>query len=64
MKILLKLLKDEEGQGMVEYGIIIALISVVAIGIIKTIGTKLHNDSNTAPVFDYANHQLEILPKN
>ncbi|MFN8575683.1 MAG: Flp family type IVb pilin [Candidatus Sericytochromatia bacterium] len=38
--LLVSLLRDEEGQGMVEYGIIIALISVVAIVAIKSIGGK------------------------
>ena len=33
--------KDEEGQSMVEYGIIIALIAVVAIGAISTLGNKV-----------------------
>ncbi len=39
--LVLNLLRDEEGQGMVEYGIIIALISVVAIVAIKGIGGKV-----------------------
>ncbi|RYX88813.1 Flp family type IVb pilin [bacterium] len=39
-ELLLSLLKDEDGQGMVEYGIIIALISVVAIVAVKSIGGK------------------------
>ena len=39
MKKFLQWLKDEEsGQGMVEYGLIIALISVVAIVAIRAIG--------------------------
>ena len=41
MEILIQLLKDEDGQGMVEYGIIIALISVVAIVAIKSMGNKV-----------------------
>ena len=40
-ELMLQLLNDEEGQGMVEYGIIIALISVVAIVAIKSIGQKV-----------------------
>lgn len=32
---------DESGQGMVEYGLIIALIAVVAIVAIKAVGTKV-----------------------
>ncbi|HBV86971.1 MAG TPA: Flp family type IVb pilin [Desulfosporosinus sp.] len=44
------LLRDEEGQGMVEYGLIIGLISVVAITAIVAIGPKVadyFNDANT-----------------
>ena len=59
MNLFYKLLKDENGQGMVEYGIIVALIAVVAIGAIKIFGSKLHNENNTAPVFDNINHELE-----
>jgi len=33
--------KDESGQGMVEYGLIIALISIAAIAVLTTIGPKL-----------------------
>ncbi len=36
-----ELLRDEEGQGMVEYGIIIALLSIVALVAIKSIGGKV-----------------------
>ncbi|MCI6272921.1 MAG: Flp family type IVb pilin [Erysipelotrichaceae bacterium] len=40
-------LLDESGQGMVEYGLIIALVSVVAIGVLGTIGNNLKNMFNT-----------------
>jgi pilus assembly protein Flp/PilA len=33
--------RDESGQGMIEYGLLVALISVVAIGVITAIGTGL-----------------------
>lgn len=36
-----RLWKEEDGQGMVEYGLILALISVVVVGVLGTIGTKL-----------------------
>lgn len=38
---LMVLLKEEEGQGMVEYGLIIALIAVVVIVALTTMGTDL-----------------------
>ena len=34
MKKLLKMMRDEEGQGMVEYGLIIAAISLAVISVI------------------------------
>lgn len=34
-------MKEESGQGMVEYGLILALISVVAIAVLTGIGGKL-----------------------
>lgn len=58
MEILKKLLKDEEGQGMVEYGIIVALIAVVVIGAVKTLGTK------TNDTFNHVNQTLDAdIPK-
>lgn len=33
--------RNEKGQGMVEYGLILALIAVVVIGIMTTMGTNL-----------------------
>ncbi len=38
--------KDESGQGMVEYGLIIALIAVVVIGALVLIGTNLTGTFN------------------
>ncbi len=37
-----KLLRDESGATAIEYGLIAALISVVIIGAVTTIGTKLN----------------------
>ena len=38
----LRTLRDrEEGQGMVEYGLILALVSVVVIGVLAIIGTEI-----------------------
>lgn len=58
MEILKQLLNDEEGQGMVEYGIIIALLSIVAIVAIKSIGKKT-NDSYT-----HSSQMMDAIPKN
>jgi pilus assembly protein Flp/PilA len=36
-------MKDEEGQGMVEYGLIIALVAVVAIVGLALLGPKIRD---------------------
>lgn len=36
------LLEEESGQGMVEYGLILALISVVAITVMTSIGNNIN----------------------
>lgn len=33
--------RDEEGQGMIEYGLLVALISIAALAVIVLIGPKL-----------------------
>ena len=38
---LMNWLKNEEGQGMAEYGLIIALVAVVVIVALRLIGTNL-----------------------
>ena len=40
-KMLSWLTKEESGQGMVEYGLIVALISIAAIAVILLIGPQL-----------------------
>ncbi|HHW39793.1 MAG TPA: Flp family type IVb pilin [Syntrophomonadaceae bacterium] len=40
-EMLRRLIREEEGQGMAEYGLILALIAVVVIGILATMGSKL-----------------------
>jgi pilus assembly protein Flp/PilA len=37
------MLRDEEGATMVEYGLLVALIALVAIVGVKTLGTKLNS---------------------
>jgi pilus assembly protein Flp/PilA len=39
--MLKRLLREEEGQGMVEYGLIIALVAIVVIVVLTTMGNKL-----------------------
>ena len=41
-------LQAEEGQTMVEYGLILALVSVVAITILITLGTKVTSTFTSA----------------
>jgi len=42
MKKLISFLKDEEGATAVEYGLMVALIAAVIVGVVSTIGTKLN----------------------
>jgi pilus assembly protein Flp/PilA len=39
---------DESGQGLVEYALIIALISLAAIAIMTTLGQSVNNTLNSA----------------
>lgn len=41
MKNFVRILKDEDGQGMVEYGLILGLIAVAAIAAIIALGPKI-----------------------
>ena len=47
---------DESGQGMVEYGLILALIAVAAIAVLKTLGPKI------VGIFNKANNDLADVP--
>jgi pilus assembly protein Flp/PilA len=47
MKNLIAWFKDEEGQGMVEYALIIGLISIVAIVVLVAVGGKVNDKYNT-----------------
>lgn len=35
------MIRDDEGATMVEYGLLVALIALVALGAVTTLGTKL-----------------------
>ena len=43
-----RLLKDESGATAIEYGLIVALIAVVIIGAVTTLGTNLNASLSTA----------------
>lgn len=38
---MMRFIKDEKGQGMAEYGLILALIAIVVIGAVTAIGDNL-----------------------
>ena len=45
--LMIRFAKDESGATAIEYGLIAALISVVIIGVLSTIGTNLKAKFNT-----------------
>jgi len=46
-RILSRFVRDESGATAIEYGLIAALIAVVIIGAVSTVGTKLSTTFNT-----------------
>jgi pilus assembly protein Flp/PilA len=48
LKNLTAMLRDDEGQGLVEYALIIALVSVVAIVALRALGTKANTTLTSA----------------
>jgi pilus assembly protein Flp/PilA len=40
--------RDEEGQTLVEYGLLISLIALVVIAVLTLLGTRIKNTFNTA----------------
>jgi len=48
VKTFVSMLKDDAGQGLVEYAIIIALVSVVAIAALRILGRKADNALSSA----------------
>jgi pilus assembly protein Flp/PilA len=47
IKKLISFFNDEEGASMVEYGLLVALIAVVAIAGVTLVGTSLNNRFTT-----------------
>jgi pilus assembly protein Flp/PilA len=47
MQFLKNLISEEEGQGMVEYGIILGLVSVLAIGALTLMGGDISGIFNS-----------------
>jgi len=56
MNAVMKFLKDEQGVTAIEYGLIAALIAVVIIAAVRTVGVNLD------AVFDYIGGQLNTVP--
>ena len=51
--LITRFIREEEGQGMVEYGLILALIAVVVIVALTTMGTEVGR------MFEYIGERLE-----
>lgn len=53
IQALKKLMKDESGQGLVEYGLILGLVSVVCVAALTTMGSEINatlgNVNNALP---------------
>ena len=47
LSVLNALHRDEEGQGLIEYDLILALIAVVVIGAVRLLGTATNDTMNT-----------------
>lgn len=52
MKQFVQMMKDEDGQGMVEYGLILGLIAIVVVVALAALGPKVKG------MFDSANSAL------
>lgn len=52
-RLLRRLLREEQGQDLVEYSLLIAFVCLAAIGIMNTTG------SSVAPIWNSADHTLQ-----
>lgn len=48
LKKIMQVVRDEEGATMVEYALMVALIAVVCIGVVTTLGTASKSTFTTA----------------
>ena len=48
MKTMITMFRDDSAQGLVEYALIVALVSVVAMAALKLVGRKANNTLNSA----------------
>jgi len=46
MELMKRLLKEEDGQAVIEYVIIVAMLSIAAIGLVQAVGNKLKGEWN------------------
>ncbi|MEW6771804.1 MAG: Flp family type IVb pilin [Bacillota bacterium] len=46
LELVRRLVREEEGQGMAEYGLILALIAVVVIGALVVLGGRIREKFN------------------
>ena len=51
-EMIMRLVREEDGQAMTEYGLILALIAVVVIAVLATMGTQIK------AVFEKINEKL------
>lgn len=46
--MLMRFLREEEGQSLVEYGLLISLIALVVIAVLAVVGRKVENTFNAS----------------
>lgn len=44
---LINVLRDDEGATLVEYGLLVALVAAVCVGVVSTMGTKIQGAFTT-----------------
>lgn len=53
MELMKRLLKEEEGQAVIEYVVIAAMLSIVAIAMLEAVGVSVNN------MWSYVNGKIE-----